>query len=65
MGTYDDDRTYNDLFIRFPEESSASISAAYQAIEQILSDADSYFQVSLSFGFFAEIDCSVLIFRLG
>lgn len=46
MGTEDEELTYNDLFIKFPEESNASIGAAYEAIEQLLAEAESYFQVN-------------------
>lgn len=45
METVDEDLTYNDLFVRFPEESNTSIGAAYEAIEQILAEAANYFQV--------------------
>jgi hypothetical protein len=46
METDDADLTYNDLFIKFPEESNASIGAAYDAIEQLLVEAEAYFQVN-------------------
>jgi hypothetical protein len=46
METNDADLTYNDLFIKFPEESNASIGAAYDAIEQLLVEAETYFQVN-------------------
>lgn len=41
----DEELTYNDIFIKFPEESSASIGGAYDAIEQLLTEAETYFQV--------------------
>ena len=41
----EEDLTYNDLFLKFPEESSMSIGAAYDAIEQLLAEAETYFQV--------------------
>ena len=44
--THDDDLVYNDLFIKFPQESSASIGSAYEAIEHLLAQAETYFQVS-------------------
>ena len=44
--THDDDLVYNDLFIKFPQESSASIGSAYEAIEHLLAEAETYFQVS-------------------
>ena len=44
--THDDDHIYNDLFIKFPQESSASIGSAYEAIEHLLTEAEIYFQVS-------------------
>ncbi len=47
--TEDKDLTYNDLFAKFPEESNASIGTAYDAIEQLLSEAETYFQVNLVF----------------
>ena len=46
MDAPDDDLTYNDLFAKFPEESSASIGSAYETIEQLIIEAESYFQVS-------------------
>lgn len=45
MDVVDEDLTYNDLFLKFPEESNTSIGAAYEAIEQILAEAANYFQV--------------------
>ena len=49
MDAADDELTYNDLFIKFPEEGSAAIGAAYDAIEQLLSEAEAYFQVNNRF----------------
>jgi hypothetical protein len=49
METQDDELTYNDLFVKFSDESSTSIGAAYDAIEQILVEADVYFQVRFVF----------------
>jgi len=46
METEDEELTYNDLFVKFPEESNASIGAAYDAIEQLLAEAETYFQVN-------------------
>jgi len=48
METEDEELTYNDLFVKFPEESNASIGAAYDTIEQLLLEAETYFQVSYS-----------------
>lgn len=45
MDAVDEELTYNDLFVKFPGESSASIGAAYDAIEQLLTEAETYFQV--------------------
>jgi hypothetical protein len=42
----EEDLTYNDLFVKFPDESSASIGAAYDTIEQLLVEAEAYFQVN-------------------
>jgi hypothetical protein len=49
METEDDDLTYNDLFVKFPEESNAAIGAAYDAIEHLLVEAETYFQVNRLF----------------
>jgi hypothetical protein len=49
METEDEDLTYNDLFIKFPEESNALIGAAYDSIEQLLVEAETYFQVNQFF----------------
>ena len=38
--------TYDDLFIKFPEESMPSIGSAYDTIEQLLVEAETYFQVN-------------------
>ena len=46
MDAQEDDLTYNDLFAKFPEESNASISSAYETIEQLIVEAETYFQVS-------------------
>jgi hypothetical protein len=46
MDTADEDLTYNDLFLKFPEESNASIGNAYDAIEHLLVEAETYFQVN-------------------
>lgn len=46
MDAEDEDSRYNDLFIKFPEESNASIGTAYDAIEQLLGEAQAYFQVN-------------------
>jgi hypothetical protein len=46
METENEDLTYNDLFLKFPEESNASIGAAYDAIEHLLVEAETYFQVN-------------------
>lgn len=46
MDAQEDDLTYNDLFVKFPEESNASISSAYETIEQLIIEAETYFQVS-------------------
>ena len=46
METEEEDLTYNDLFVKFPEESNASIGGAYDAIEQLLVEAETYFQVN-------------------
>lgn len=45
MNDVDEELTYNDLFRKFPDEGSASIGAAYDAIEQLLIEAETYFQV--------------------
>jgi len=45
MNDADEELTYNDLFRKFPDEGSASIGAAYDAIEQLLIEAETYFQV--------------------
>lgn len=41
----DEELTYADIFVKFPDASSVSIGAAYDAIEQILMEAEIYFQV--------------------
>jgi hypothetical protein len=46
MDAEEEDLTYNDLFIKFPEESNISIGAAYDAVEQLLVEAETYFQVN-------------------
>jgi hypothetical protein len=51
MEADEDDLTFNDLFVKFPEESSASIGAAYDAIEQLLIEAENYFQVNCYYHF--------------
>lgn len=48
MDTRDEDLTYGDLFVKYPDEGSASIGAAYDAIEQILIEAEVYFQVNFN-----------------
>ena len=45
MDTRDEELTYGDIFVKYPDEGSASIGAAYDAIEQILTEAEVYFQV--------------------
>lgn len=46
METIDEDLTYSDLLIKYPEESNTSIGGAYEAIEQLLAEATNYFQVN-------------------
>ena len=45
MDTRDEELTYGDLFVKYPDEGSASIGAAYDAIDEILMEAEVYFQV--------------------
>lgn len=46
MEIQEDDLTYDDLFLKFPDQSSESISGAYEAIEHLLTEAQIYFQVT-------------------
>ena len=46
MEIVDEDLTYSDLFLKYPEESNMSIGGAYEAIEQLLAEATNYFQVN-------------------
>lgn len=47
MDIQEEDRAYDDLFIKYPEQSGISISEAYQAIEELMIEAENYFQVKL------------------
>ncbi|CAF2000430.1 unnamed protein product, partial [Rotaria magnacalcarata] len=44
MEMKEEDLTYNDIFIKHPEQSSLSIGEAYQTIEELLVEAETYFQ---------------------
>ncbi|CAF4518371.1 unnamed protein product, partial [Rotaria sp. Silwood2] len=65
MDTQEEDLTYNDLFIKFPEQSSISISEAYHAIEQLLIEAETYFQGWLKYQVLWDLEPNDVFQRLG
>ncbi|CAF3346282.1 unnamed protein product [Rotaria sp. Silwood1] len=65
MDTQEEDLTYNDLFIKFPEQSSISIGEAYHAIEHLLIEAETYFQGWLKYQVLWDLEPNDVFQRLG
>ncbi|CAF3748715.1 unnamed protein product [Rotaria sordida] len=65
MDIQEEDLTYNDLFIKFPEQSSVSTGEAYHAIEQLLVEAETYFQGWLKYQVLWDLEPNDVFQRLG
>ncbi|CAF4237540.1 unnamed protein product, partial [Adineta steineri] len=65
IDTEEEDLIYNDLFTKFPEESNASIGEAYDTIEQLITEAETYFQGWLKYQVLWDLEPNDVFQRLG
>ncbi|CAF1453141.1 unnamed protein product, partial [Rotaria magnacalcarata] len=65
MEMKEEDLTYNDIFIKHPEQSSLSIGEAYQTIEELLVEAETYFQGWLKYQVLWDLEPNDVFQRLG